>query len=117
METTDEIIDSEHSPTNFPQPLFQPITPPIPDEPYPSTSSYTDATSIPLSSNEPDAPSPITGDQLEHDLDNFITNQQEIHDTIFSLSFNFRISSTPSIHIAPTRVQRTFTKCYHRRSR
>ena len=34
-ETPDEFIDSKPSHTNFSQPLFQPITPPIPDEPYP----------------------------------------------------------------------------------
>ena len=46
---------------------------PSPDEPYPSPSSHTDATSIlsPLSSNEPDATSPVTDDQFEHNLDNF----------------------------------------------
>ena len=84
IETPDEFIDSEPSHTNFSQPLFQPIIPPIPDEPYPSSSSHTNDTLpilSPLSSNEHVASSPTKDIQLEHNLDNFITNQQQIHDT------------------------------------
>ena len=55
-ETPDKFIDSEASPTNFSQPPYQLVTPHIPDELCPSTSSRTDATRIlyPLLSIEPD---------------------------------------------------------------
>ena len=46
VETPNEILDSEPSPTNFSQPPFQPITPLIPVEPSLSPSSHTDATPI-----------------------------------------------------------------------
>ena len=42
----DEVLDSELSPTNFSQPSFQLITPPVPDEPYLSSSLHTDTTPI-----------------------------------------------------------------------
>ena len=69
IETPDDFIDSEPSPTIFSQTPFQPITPFIPDEPYLSPFSHTDSTPIlsPLPGNEPDAPSPIADDQFEHD--------------------------------------------------
>ena len=46
IDTPDEILDSEPKPTYFSQPPFQPITPPLPDVPYPSPFSDTDNTPI-----------------------------------------------------------------------
>ena len=87
------------------------------------TSSNTDDTLpilSPLSSKEPDAPSPIEYIQLEHNFDDFINNQQQIHDTNISLTIQQPThsvttceSSTPSVYIAPTRAQRVFTKGKH----
>ena len=83
LEQPDEFLDSELSPTNIYQATFQPINPPTPVENSTFTSSKTDATPIlsPLSSNVPDVPSPIIDEQLKHDLDDFITHQQQIHNT------------------------------------
>ena len=69
VETPDEYLDSGPSRTNFSPPHFQPIASQLHDETSPS--SYTDATPIlsPLSSNQPDKPSPMTDNQLEHKLD------------------------------------------------
>ena len=66
----------------FLPPSFQPITL-TPVGISLSSSPHTDATPIipPLSSNAPDVPSPITDDQLEHDLDGFFTHQHQIHNT------------------------------------
>ena len=106
--------------SNFSQPPFQPITPFIPDEPYLSPSSHTEATIIlsPQSSNEPDAPSPIIVDQNERNLDNI--KSQQIHDTnnsftIHQLTHSASTSkfSTPSVHIAPTRAQKVSMKRKH----
>ena len=36
---------------------------------------------FPLPRNAPKVPSPITDDHLEHDFDNFITSQQQLHIT------------------------------------
>ena len=80
VETPDEFLDSKPVPTIIFQPIFQPINPSTPVENSNSTSSHTDATPLlsPLSSYAPDVPSPITDDQLEHDLDYFFSHQQQI---------------------------------------
>ena len=83
VETPDKFLDSETSPTNFSQPPFQPIVSQLPHEPSTFPSSYTDATLIfsPMSSNQSNAPGPMTNNQLELELDNFITQQQHLHNT------------------------------------
>ena len=87
VENPDEFFDSESSPTNFSQPLFQSKTTPTPVELSLSHSSLTDTspTLSPLSSNEPDVTSLITDDQLEHNLDELFTHLQQIHNTNISL--------------------------------
>ena len=115
VEKPDEFLDSEPSPTNFSQPVFQPITPTTPVENSISTSLLTDVNPIlsPLWSNAPDVPSPIKDDQLELDLDNFIIHQQQIHNTTNSLTIHQLTHSAstsepsiPSVHVAPTRAQK-----------
>ena len=77
VETTDEFLDSEPSLTNFSQTPFQSVTPTTPGKNSTFASSLTDATYIlsALSNNAPDVPSPITDDQLEHDLDDSFYSQ------------------------------------------
>ena len=117
-ENPDEFLDSEHSPTSFSQPLFQPIASQLPDETSPSPSSYTDAALFlsPMSSKQPDAASPMTDNQLKHELDIFIT-QHHLHGpnnafalTIHQLTHSASTSkcSTHSVHIAPTGANRVF---------
>ena len=69
----------------------------------------------PLSSHAPDAPSPMTDDQLEHDLDDFLKNQQQFHDNNNALIFHpithstsTSRSSTSAIRNAPTRTLEYF---------
>ena len=64
-------------------------------------------------SNQPDAHRQMTDNQLEHELDSFITQQQHLHDTnnaitIHQLTHSASTSetSTHSVNIAPTRAQR-----------
>ena len=79
----DDFLDSESSTINFSEPPFQPFTSQFPNKHSPAPSSYTDATPIiyPICSDQPDPFSPMTDNQLEHELDNFITLQQHIHNT------------------------------------
>ena len=63
-------------------------------------------------SNQPDAPGPMTDNQLEHKLDNFITEQQHLNDTNNKLtihqlthSASTSVSSTDSVPIALTRAR------------
>ena len=73
----------------FSESLFQHITPPAPVENSNPTSSHTDATPYShLSNDSPDVPSPITDYQLEHDHDNFIASQQQLHHTNNSLTIH-----------------------------
>ena len=73
----------------FSEPLFQQITPATPVENSNPTSSHTDATPHShLSNDAPDVSIPITDDQLEHDLDNLIASQQQLHHTKNSLSIH-----------------------------
>ena len=119
MEIPDELLDSKPSPTNFSQPPFQPINSRISNETSPSPSSYTDPTPIlsPMSSTHPDAPSPMTDNQLDLELNNFITQQKHLHNTNNALtthqlthSASTSESSTHSVHIASTRAQRVFER-------
>ena len=79
IETLDEFADSEPSPSTFSQPPFQPIWTQITDEPSSAPSSYNDATPIysPITSDPPDHSSPVDT-ELENELDNFITLQQQL---------------------------------------
>ena len=119
IETSDELPDSEPSPTSFSQPPFQPIASQLPDETSPSPSSYPNATPIlsPKPSKQPDAPSLMTDNQLEHELYNIITQQQHLHGTNNALTIHQLThlvstseSSTHSFHIARTRVHRVFKR-------
>ena len=73
VETSDEFLESEPSPSTCSQAPFQPLTSHFPKK-FPVLSSYTDATPIlfQISSDQPDPPSPITDFQLVHELENFI---------------------------------------------
>ena len=79
IDTPDEFQNSEPSPYTFSEPSFRPIHTPTPDESSPAHSSYTYATPIlyPMTSDQPDTSSPVT-EKLEHELDNFITLQQQL---------------------------------------
>ena len=76
-------MNSELSPATFSRPLFQSINSQNLNESSQAPSSYTDTTPIPspMSSDQPDPPSPITDKQLEHKLDSFITLQHHLHNT------------------------------------
>ena len=78
IETPDDFADSEPSPSTFSQPPFQPLYTQIPDEPSSTLSSYTDVTPIysPMTSDPLDYSSPVDT-ELENELDNFITLQQQ----------------------------------------
>ena len=69
IETPDEFVDSEPSPSTFSHP-FQPLHTQIPDEPSSVPSSYTDAAPIfsPMTSDPPD-PSSHVDEELENELD------------------------------------------------
>ena len=64
-----------------------------------------------FTSKEPDVPSLITDDQLEQDLDELKSHQQQVHSTNKSLeiyklthSASTSSSSTPFVHIGSTRA-------------
>ena len=111
LDTPDEFLDSEPNPTNFSKTPFQHITPTTPVE---NSTSASHTLTLPLSF-------PLFPDeQLEHDLDNFINHQQQIHSTNNSLtirqlthSASTYQSSIPPDHFAPTRAKRTFMKRKH----
>ena len=114
VETPDEFQNSEPSPSTFSQPL--PSTPhPTPDEPSPAPSPYTDATPILClrTGDQPDPPSPVN-EELENELDNFLTLQQQLQNpntlTIHHLSQSTLSSnsSKPACTIAETRAHRLF---------
>ena len=80
IDTRDEFVDSQPSfKTNFSKPPFNPIISSVPVIKLSSNlgSFYTDATQIlsTFSSFHPDTPSPMTDDQLEHDLNHYIQHQ------------------------------------------
>ena len=60
VKTSDEFLHSELSPSTFWKPPFQQLTSQLPNESSPAPSSYTDATHnlSPMSSDQPDPPSP-----------------------------------------------------------
>ena len=108
IETPDEFADSEPSPSNnfqtnssvFSKPPFQPIPPnnPLPPISTPSYASQVTPTYSSFhsdrSSNSPDIP------QISHELDNFITLQQQlIHPNTLTLN---QISSTIESSNPPT---------------
>ena len=123
VETPDEILDSEPSPTDFSQPPLQLIIPTTTSVEFSLLpSSHTGAIPIfsSLSSKAPDATSQITDDQVEHNLDEFVIHLQQIHNTNNSLtihqlnhSASISESSIVSVHIAPTRAHRVFMKRKH----
>ena len=64
--------------------------------------------------------SAITDDKIEHDLDEVITHQQQLHNTNSSLTTHQLTNSAstsepslPSVHIALTPVQTVFMKGKH----
>ena len=92
---------------------FHPLHTLTPDEPSPVPSSYTDATPIlsPMTSDQPDPSSPFNG-ELEYELDNLITLQQQLQNpntlTVHHLSQfrSFSESSNPVSTIEETRAYR-----------
>ena len=83
IDTSNELLCFEPSPTDVSQSIFQPITPPTLVVRCTSSLSHTDATSIlsALSNHALDVPSPMTGHQLEPDLDDFNKSHQQIYIT------------------------------------
>ena len=74
VEKPDEFLDCKPSLTNFSQNFFSKTLPLV--ESSTCTSSHTDDSHIlsPLSNSARNDPRPITNDQLEHDLEAFITH-------------------------------------------
>ena len=112
-----EFADSEPNPTTFSLPHFQPLYTETPDEPSSAPSSYTDATPIysPMTSDPPDHSSPVEI-ELEKELDNFITLQQQLQHpntlTIHDLSqsmISSESSNSPST-TGETRAHRVFQR-------
>ena len=66
--------------------------------------------------NQLDAASSMTFNQLIHELDNFITQQQQLHDTIIALTIHQLLthsastseSSTPSAHFEQKQSTKSF---------
>ena len=77
FESPDDFADSQPSSSTLSQHPFQPIHIQITDEPSSAPSFYTDATTIysPMTSDPPDNSSPVDN-ELENELENFITLQQ-----------------------------------------
>ena len=94
--TLDEFLDSEPSPSTFSQAPFQPLNSQLSNESSPVPSTYTDATPFLslMSSDQTDPPSTMTDKKLEHELDNFITLQQHIHNTTNTLTIHQLTHST-----------------------
>ena len=70
-----------------------------------------------MSSDLPDATSTMTHNQLEHELDKFITQEYQLHHTnkvltIHQLTYSASISepSIHSVHVATTRAHRVFKR-------
>ena len=79
IETPDELANFEPSPSTFSQPPFQPIHSQVKIEPPspPSSISYVTPTYSPLTSEPSDNNSSVNT-QISHELDNFITLQQQL---------------------------------------
>ena len=122
IDTLDKFLLSEPIPTNFLQALFVSVTPPFPLVLCTSSSSHTNAIPIlsPLISHDPNAPNPMTDDQIEHDLKILRYNQQQTHNTYNQLiihqltqSATTSKSSASSIRNVCTRAQRILLKRYY----
>ena len=117
-ETHDKVLDSEPSPSTFSEPPFQPLTSQLPNESCPVRSPYNDATPIlsPMTIDQPNPPSPMTDNQLDLESDNFIIQQQHIHNTntlsIHHLthSNSSSESSIQTVNAQPTRAHRVFKR-------
>ena len=100
IETPIEFANSEPSPSTFSQPHFQPIHSQVKIEPLSPPSSISNVAPIysPLTSEPSDKNSPVDT-QISHELDNFITLQQQLQHpqtlTIYQLSQSIT-SSNPS---------------------
>ena len=87
------------------------------DSNSPAPSSYTDATTIfsPKVSDQPDPSRPVT-EELEHELDKFITLQQQLQNnnthTILNLAHSVSSceSSNPASTVEETRARRVFKR-------
>ena len=103
IETSDELAESEPSPSTFSQPPFQPLHSRIRLEPLSTPSSISNVTPTysPLTSEPSDNNSSVNT-QIFNELDNFITLRQQLQHsqtlTIHQLS-QFIISSNPSTPI------------------
>ena len=117
IETPDEFENSKPSLSTFWQPPFRPLHTPTPDETYPDPFSYTDATPIlsPMTSDPHDLHRPVD-EELENELDNFITLEQQVQkpNTLTIHHLSQTITSSVSSNLASTtketRVHRVFKR-------
>ena len=94
-----------------------PLHTPTPDEPSPAPSSYADAAPIlsSMESDQPDPPSPFN-EELESELDNFITLHQQVQKTNtltlhhLSQSCFSSESSNPASTLEENRAHRVFKR-------
>ena len=115
IETPDEFPNSELSSSTFLHSSFRPPHTSTPDEPSPAPSSYTDVTRIlfPKISDQPDPSSPVK-EELENQLNNFITLQLQLQNLNrlthhhLSQSISSSESSNPASTIEETRAHRVF---------
>ena len=121
FDTTVDFQNSAPTPSTFSQPPFQPIQTQTLKENYPAPSSFTNSTSTfsPMTSDQPDPSSPLTED-LEHEVDNFITLQQQLQNdntlTIRNLANRILFGNfQPSLHSrrnpSPSSIQKKTPKC------
>ena len=73
-----------------------------------------------MSSDQPDPPSPMTDNQLERELDIFLTQQQHHHNTTNALTTHQLLhsastseSSINSTNTAPTSAHKVFKRKHH----
>ena len=116
IETPDEFENSEPSPSNFRNPPSDHSIPQHPmNLPQPLIPTLMQLQFSPLTSDPPDSLSPVDG-ELENELDNFITLQQQLQNpnplTIHHLSQTITSSesSNPASTTEETRVHRIFKR-------
>ena len=96
-----------HNHSSSPSLLSFPMTV-LPLPPYILTLSL----ASPMSSNQPDPPKLMTDNQLDHELDIFITQQQHLHNTTIALTTHqlTQFTSTSESLKPPTRAHRVFKR-------
>ena len=123
---TNTVLAPSHNsiiPILTPQPVhffatpFRPLHTLTPNKTSPAPSSYTEATPVfsPMKNDQPEPSSPVN-EELEHELDNFITLQQLLQNTKaliihhLSQSIYSSESSNPASTVAETRAHRVFKR-------